>query len=82
MCTVHFPQPPEFCISLGYLRASDAGSDGKTGPTSADPISGFFRILKAGEKRATDLLKEKEVELHRVSNLCLAFPVGFLMFNL
>lgn len=43
------------------------GSDGKMDPGSADSIFGFFRILKAGEKRATDLLKEKEVELHRVS---------------
>jgi len=38
-------------------------------PGSTDSISGFFRILKAGEKRASDLLKEKEGELHRVSNL-------------
>ena len=38
-------------------------------PGSTDSIFGFFRILKAGEKRATDLLKEKEGELHRVSNL-------------
>ena len=36
-------------------------------PGSADSISGSFRILKAGEKRASELLKEKETELHRVS---------------
>jgi len=47
------------------------------------PFSAFFRILKAGEKRATDLLKEKEGELHRVSNLSsLLLPVDFLMFHL
>ena len=54
------------------LFASDGqGSDGKINPGSADSIFGFFfyRILKAGEKRATDLLKEKEGELHRVSKL-------------
>lgn len=41
-------------------------------PGSTNPIFGgfffFCRILKAGEKRATELLKEKEAELHRVSN--------------
>lgn len=36
-------------------------------PGSADSISGSFRILKAGEKRASELLREKETELHRVS---------------
>lgn len=51
-------------------------------PGSADSIFGFFRLLKGGEKRATELLKEKEVELHRVRNLRLLFPVDFLMFNL
>lgn len=37
-------------------------------PGSADSISGSFRLLKAGEKRATELLREKETELHRVRN--------------
>ena len=67
---VHFPQCPAF-LHFTRLFASDdgQGSDGKMGPGSADSIFGFFRILKAGEKRANDLLKEKEGELHRVSNL-------------
>jgi len=47
-------------------------------PGSADSIFGvFFRILKAGEKRATDLLKEKEAELHRVSKLLPIPPSGW-----
>ena len=44
------------------------------GPGSADSIFVLFRILKAGEKRASDLLKEKEAELHRVSDLFFAPP--------
>jgi len=48
-------------------------------PGASNSIFGFFRILKASEKRATDLLKEKEVELHRVSNLHLLFLLDFLI---
>lgn len=64
---VHFPQCPGFCISLGYLRVM---SEDQMGRWIRGPLIPFrlFRILKAGEKRATDLLKEKEGELHRVSN--------------
>jgi hypothetical protein len=58
------------------------GSDGKMCSRSTESISGFLRLLKAGEKRATDLLKEKEVELHRVSNIPLPLLVDFLMFRL
>ena len=68
---------------LHFIRlfASDgAGIRWEDGSGSADSIFGFFfRILKAGEKRASDLLKEKEVELHRVRNIRLLFPAEFLM---
>ena len=76
---VHFPKALSFCISFGCLRMTCLGSDGKMDPGSADSIFGFFRILKASEKRATDLLKEKEVELHRVSNIRLPLLVDFLI---
>jgi ATP-dependent metalloprotease len=47
-------------------------------PVSAfHSADGTFRILKAGEKRATDLLKEKEVELHLVRNVRLLIPVCY-----
>lgn len=78
-CVVHFSQRPRFCISFGCLRVMGQGSDGKTDPGPLIPFSDFFRILKAGEKRASDLLKEKEVELHRVRNIRLLFPAEFLM---
>ena len=71
--------PASRCLHFTRLFASDVGSDGK-GPLI--PFSDSFRILKAGEKRASELLKEKEVELHRVSNLRLLFPADFLMINL
>ena len=71
-------RPRGVCISLGFLRVTWD----QMGRGPLIPFSDFFRILKAGEKRASELLKEKEMELHRVSNLRLLFPADFLMINL
>ena len=70
---IHFARCATFCISLGCLRVMVKD---QMGPGSADSIFVLFRILKAGEKRASDLLKEKEAELHRVSDLF--FPPPFV----
>lgn len=69
---VHFLERAAFCISFGYLRVTPRGQVGSWIRGPLTPF--FFRILKAGEKRATDLLKEKEEELHRVSNLLPPLP--------
>ena len=68
---VHFLHRAAFCISFGYLRVMPRGLMGSWIQGPLIRFSGVFsyRILKAGEKRATDLLKEKEAELHRVSKL-------------
>jgi len=69
---VHFLERAVFCISLGYLRVMPKDQAGSRIRGPLIPFS--FRILKAGEKRATDLLKEREEELHRVSNLSPPLP--------
>lgn len=68
---VHFLPCGAFCISLGYSRVMSKDRMGRCvrGQLIHFRLFFFCRILKAGEKRATDLLKEKEVELHRVRNI-------------